>query len=77
MDLDGGGVKRQAGAWGRESDASGVDRELYVELPEDDEQRQGGANVGLLNKAMYGTRDAPAAWSRLVRSMLADLGFTA
>ena len=26
---------------------------------------------------MYGTRDAPAAWSRLVRSMLADLGFTA
>ena len=24
---------------------------------------------------MYGTRDAPAVWSRLVRKMLSDLGF--
>ena len=47
-----------------------IDRELYIELPEDDDRRQGGANVGLLNKAMYGTRDAPAAWSRLVRKCL-------
>ena len=54
-----------------------IDRELYVELPGDDERRRGGANVGLLNKAMYGTRDAPAAWSRLARSMLVDLGSTA
>ena len=44
-----------------------IDRELYIELPEDDVDRCGGSNVGLLNKAMYGTRDAPAAWSRLVR----------
>ena len=31
--------------------------------------------MGLLNKAMYGTRDAPAAWCRLVWKMLTDLGF--
>ena len=54
-----------------------IDRELYIELPDDDEQRCGGANVGLLNKAMYGTRDAPAAWSRLVRKMLGELGYVA
>ena len=52
-----------------------IHRELYIELPEDDDRRAGGANVGLLNKAMYGTRDAPVAWSRLVRQMLGDLGF--
>lgn len=48
---------------------------MYIELPEDDPRREGGANVGLLHKAMYGTRDAPAAWSRLVRLMLSKLGF--
>lgn len=52
-----------------------IERELYIELPEDDEERRGGVNVGLLNKAMYGTRDAPSAWSNLVRRMLRDLGF--
>ena len=44
-------------------------------MPEDDPRRDGGANVGLLNKAMYGTRDAPAAWPRLVRQMFSELGF--
>ena len=43
-----------------------IERELYIELPEDNERRAGSQNVGRLNKAMYGTRDAPAAWSRLV-----------
>ena len=53
-----------------------IERELYIELPDDDDRKRGGAFVGRLNKAMYGTRDAPAAWSRLVRKMLMDLGFT-
>ena len=52
-----------------------IDRTLYIELPDDDARKNGGSNVGLLRKAMYGTRDAPAAWSRLVRAMLAELGF--
>ena len=54
-----------------------IERELYIELPEDDERRAGGQHVGRLNKAMCGTRDAPAAWSRLVRVMLSKLGFEA
>lgn len=52
-----------------------IERELYIELPDDDEHKKGGVNVGLLNKAMYGTRDAPSAWSKLVRKMLIDLNF--
>ena len=52
-----------------------IERDLYVELPDDDERRAGGANVGKLNKAMYGTRDAPAEWSRLVKSMMVELNF--
>ena len=53
-----------------------AERELYIELPEDDERRAGGENVGLLQKAMYGTRDAPAVWQRLVHRILTELGFT-
>ena len=52
-----------------------IERELFIELPDDDSRREGGKNIGRLNKAMYGTRDAPAAWSRLVRTMLSNLGF--
>ena len=51
-----------------------AERELYVELPEDDCRRDGGRCVGLLRKAMYGTRDAPAVWQRLVRKVLTGLG---
>ena len=52
-----------------------VERELYVELPEEEAGRQGGQNVGRLRKAMYGTRDAPAVWQRLVRKVMLRLGF--
>ena len=41
-----------------------IERELFIELPDDDPQKAGGLNVGLLRKAIYGTRNAPAAWSR-------------
>ena len=53
-----------------------IQRTLYIELPEDDSRRNGGANVGLLRKAMYGTQDAPSVWQQLVRQMLTGLGFT-
>ena len=52
-----------------------VERQIFIELPEDDSRRMGGANVGLLRKAMYGTRDAPAVWQRLVRKVLLEQGF--
>ena len=32
--------------------------------------------VGKLDKAMYGTRDAPAVWQTELESKLCDLGFT-
>ena len=53
------------------------EREMYIEIPEDDERRDGGRCVGKLNKAMYGTRDAPAVWQRLVRRIMTKLGFRA
>ena len=52
-----------------------VDREVYIELPEEDGRRNGGANIGLLLKSMYGLRDAPQIWQRVVRQMLLDRGF--
>ena len=52
-----------------------IERELYIELPEEDEDREGGANVGLLNKAMYGTRDAAQNWEHEYTEFLEDIGF--
>ena len=54
-----------------------VERELYIELPEEEPGRAGGQNVGRLRKAMYGTRDAPAVWQRLVRKVMTEMGFEA
>ena len=54
-----------------------VERELYIELAEEEPGRAGGQNVGRLRKAMYGTRDAPAVWQRLVRKVMTEMGFEA
>ena len=37
-------------------------RDLWVELPEEDKDVKAD-EVGKLKRAMYGTRDAPLAWS--------------
>ena len=52
------------------------ERELYIELPEEDE-RKGKDVVGRLRKALYGTQDAPVLWQRLVRRIMIDHGFEA
>ena len=39
-----------------------ISRTVYIELPSEDPMSEGGNMVGKLDKAMYGTRDAPAAW---------------
>ena len=52
-----------------------VEREIFIHLPEEDSRRNGGQRVGVLRKAMYGTRDAPAVWQRLVRRVMVELGF--
>ena len=38
---------------------------------------QGGRIVGLLRKAMYGLREAPAIWQKVVRQLMGELGFKA
>jgi hypothetical protein len=49
-------------------------RRIYIELPKHD-SRSGGSTVGLLNKAMYGTRDAPLIWRATVDRIMKELGF--
>jgi hypothetical protein len=38
-----------------------IKRRIYIELPEEDPQSSSGDVVGQLEKALYGTRDAPQA----------------
>ena len=48
-------------------------RTIYVELLEEESDR--GRYVGKLAKTLYGTRDAPVAWQRVVKGDMARLGF--
>jgi len=50
-------------------------RTIYIELPEQD-PKAGGSQVGLLKKAMYGTRDAPLIWRSTVDRVMKELGFS-
>ena len=52
------------------------EREMYIKVPVEDPDYVEGKHVGRLRKAMYGTRDAPAVWQKLVRQTLVNLGFT-
>ena len=54
-----------------------MEREVYIELPNEDARKHDGDMVGLLRKAMYGLRDAPLIWQKVVRKMLGELGFVA
>jgi len=50
-------------------------REIYVELPPED-QDEGQDLVGRLLKSLYGTRDAGANWERKCSEVFRKLGFT-
>ena len=52
-----------------------MQREVYIDLPDEDGRKKGGMNVGLLLQSMYGLRDAPLIWQRVVRKMLKKRGF--
>ena len=52
-----------------------MERTVYIELPDEDARKCGGQFVGLLRKSMYGLRDAPQIWQRVVHSMLTKRGF--
>ena len=47
-------------------------REVYVDLPEEDASP---GMCGLLNKAMYGTRDAPQNWEFAYTEFMVSQGF--
>ena len=49
-------------------------RNVYIWLPPEDPRRQEGL-MGKLNKAMYGTRDAPQVWQEEVRTTMTDMKF--
>ena len=52
-----------------------MEREVCAELPPEDPNRDGGANVGYLLPAMYGLREAPAIWQAVIQGLMADLSF--
>ena len=47
-----------------------IRRNVYIELPEEDPKSESGKYVGKLDKAMYGTRDAPAMWQEHLEGTL-------
>ena len=49
-------------------------RKIYIELPSAD-PLSGGNVVGVLKKALYGTRDAPQIWQHHLRGTLLQAGF--
>ena len=53
-----------------------AEREIYIEIPPEDPHYDGGSTIGRLNKTLYGTRDAPLAWQKIVREFMARQGFT-
>ena len=50
-------------------------RTVYIQLPRQDPRWADGGVVGVLRKAMYGTRDAPQIWQNEVRTTMESLGF--
>ena len=52
-----------------------VTRPIFTKLPREDPRFGEPGIVWRLEKAMYGTRDAPAIWQREVRRVLCALGF--
>ena len=52
-----------------------MDREVYIELPPEAKHPGEGDVVGVLLKAMYGTRDAPQQWQGHITMLLRRLGF--
>ena len=50
-------------------------RTVYIELLRQDPRYGDGGVVGVLRKAMYGTRDAPQIWQEEVRITMEEIGF--
>ena len=53
-----------------------MEREVFIELPDEDARKSGGAYVGLLRKSMYGLRAAPQILQKVINQMLTSRRFT-
>ena len=51
-----------------------MEREVFVELPDEDSRKHESDCVGRLLKSMYGLRDAPQIWQKVVKNMLKARG---
>ena len=51
-----------------------INRRVYIELPSQDPRAAEGDLVGVLQRSMYGTRDAPMIWQGEVRRCLEHAG---
>ena len=52
-----------------------MQRRVFIELPDEDTRKRGKESVGLLRKSIYGFRDAPQTWQRVVKDMLERRGY--
>ena len=52
-----------------------MEREVFVELPDEDSRKHESDCVGRLLKSMYGLRDAPQIWQKVVKNMLKARGY--
>ena len=52
-----------------------MQREVYIELPEEAKSPGDGDVVGRLLKSMYATRDAPLGWQDDIAEYLMSIGF--
>ena len=53
-----------------------VEREIEVELPEEDGGGPGCPMVGLLQKSLYGTRDAAVNFQKEIKKFMKDQGYS-
>ena len=53
-----------------------VKRDIFIGLPIQDPRSHSGNLIGKLNKAMYGTRDAPQIWQEVLESKMNEIGFS-
>eukprot|EP00971_Amphidinium_carterae_P342637 6482014-Amphidinium_carterae.1 len=53
-----------------------VDRELYVEIVDEDKDPSDGDVIGRLNQSMYGTRTASANWMKDWQQLLRGAGYS-
>ena len=50
-------------------------RSLYIELPVEDAMAASGDYVGLIQRSLYGARDAPQIWQDHLRDTLQEIEF--